>query len=189
MEKIRILHIGSKLHSSGGIEKYVMNLYNNINRQKVQFDFVILDEGEKQYYETIIEKLGGTVHSIPKKNQSLFSSILYKYKIFRKYRNYGIIHIHTSCGIRAIDGLIAKLSGINKVIFHSHSNMGKIPLKYKLTKFFFRMIGSYFLACSPEAGKYFFGKSIVNKNNFAIAKNAIDFDQFKFCESKRSRIR
>lgn len=54
---IRILHITEML-SAAGIESFIMNLYRRIDRQKVQFDFLVLRD-EKEFYEDEIKQLGG----------------------------------------------------------------------------------------------------------------------------------
>jgi len=51
------------------------------------------------------------------------------------------------------------------------------------------MVGSYFLACSKEAGEFFFGSDIASKECFRIMKNAIDIGNFLYDESKRQAAR
>ena len=46
---IRVLHITEML-SAAGIESFIMNVYRNIDREKVQFDFLVL-RNEKEFYE------------------------------------------------------------------------------------------------------------------------------------------
>lgn len=56
-EPIRIVHNIASLHF-GGSQAFVMNIYNNIDRKKVQFDFVVIPEERKDLYE-LIESMGG----------------------------------------------------------------------------------------------------------------------------------
>ena len=50
MEKpIRILHILQRMEA-GGTQALLMNLYRNIDREKVQFDFLVHYK-EKQFYD------------------------------------------------------------------------------------------------------------------------------------------
>ena len=56
-EPIRILHITEML-SAAGIESFIMNVYRNIDREKVQFDFLVL-RNEKEFYEDEVTSLGG----------------------------------------------------------------------------------------------------------------------------------
>ena len=54
-EPIRILQITGGMNM-GGIENFLMNIYRNIDREKVQFDFLIHQE-EKQIFEEEIISL------------------------------------------------------------------------------------------------------------------------------------
>ena len=42
---IRVLHVLNNL-GSGGAEAFLMNIYRNIDRSKVQFDFLIRSQGK-----------------------------------------------------------------------------------------------------------------------------------------------
>ena len=44
MKKIRVLHFVSSIGRDGGVMNVIMNLYRNINRDKIQFDFVYFKE-------------------------------------------------------------------------------------------------------------------------------------------------
>lgn len=184
----RILHIGSKLTLDGGIENYVMNLYKGIDTNQYQFDFVIVDDGIPQYYESIVQNMGGIIHKVTKGSKNIFRFVIERVRIFTHYKQYGVIHIHTSCGVRVIEGIIARFSGIKYVIFHSHSNSGKVPMKYRLIQPLFRIVGSKLLACSPEAGTYFFGRKALDMNKFKVAKNAILFENFKYSVQNREAL-
>ena len=52
---IRVLHITEML-SAAGIESFIMNMYRNIDRDKVQFDFLVL-RNEKEFYDEEIKSL------------------------------------------------------------------------------------------------------------------------------------
>ena len=54
---IRVLHITEML-SAAGIESFIMNMYRNIDRNKVQFDFLVL-RNEEEFYDEEIKSLGG----------------------------------------------------------------------------------------------------------------------------------
>lgn len=61
-EPIRILHVLGGL-GLGGAETFVMNLYRSIDRDEFQFDFVIYDNGLRDY-EAEIERLGGRIFAL-----------------------------------------------------------------------------------------------------------------------------
>lgn len=65
---IRVLHVFARL-GRGGLETFVMNLYRNIDRDKVQFDFLVTAKGDD--YEQEVERLGGRIFRLPPRNQGI----------------------------------------------------------------------------------------------------------------------
>ena len=65
-EPIRILHIVTYM-GRGGLETMIMNYYRNIDRSKVQFDF-LTHRKERWDYDDEIEKLGGKIYRLPRLN-------------------------------------------------------------------------------------------------------------------------
>ena len=50
MEKqLRVLHVTTVLRAAG-IESFIMSIYRNIDRNKVQFDFMVMRD-EKEFYD------------------------------------------------------------------------------------------------------------------------------------------
>ena len=52
---VRILQIVPNMQA-GGLENFIMNVYRNINRNKVQFDFLVHYQ-EQKHFDKEIEKL------------------------------------------------------------------------------------------------------------------------------------
>ena len=59
-EPIRILHVVQRMEA-GGTQAFLMNLYRNIDRNKVQFDFLV-EYKEKEFYDDEILNLGGRIY-------------------------------------------------------------------------------------------------------------------------------
>ena len=59
-EPIRILHVVQRMEA-GGTQALLMNLYRNIDRKKVQFDFLV-EYPNKQFYDNEILSLGGKIY-------------------------------------------------------------------------------------------------------------------------------
>ena len=57
MEPIRVLHVVTYM-GRGGLETMIMNYYRNINRNKIQFDFLVHRDFEADYDQEILN-LGG----------------------------------------------------------------------------------------------------------------------------------
>lgn len=65
MEKpVRVLHMINSLHF-GGSQAFIMSVYRNIDRTRLQFDFVVTPEEEKDLYEEV-RKMGGRIFVCPK---------------------------------------------------------------------------------------------------------------------------
>ena len=54
IKPIRILHVVT-IMNLGGIETFLMSLYRNIDRNKIQFDFLVHRE-EKGFFDDEIER-------------------------------------------------------------------------------------------------------------------------------------
>ncbi len=174
----------------GGIEIMVMNLYRNIDRSKIQFDFVV-HTPERCYYEDEIEKLGGKVYRIP-------SFLGYNFNFYRKaWRAFFAEHsefawVHGHMGSSAAIYLeVAKLFGI-RTIAHSHGTTRIINVKeffYKVFSYPTRFVADQFFACSLDAGRDRYGKRVLVSPKFQLVRNAFDIDSFKFSMDERDKTR
>ena len=80
----------------GGAENAIMNYYRYIDRDKVQFDF-LLTEPSKCQFEDEISRLGGKVYRVPKltiKNPVPYLTGVWRF--FKTHPFYQIVHSHTS---------------------------------------------------------------------------------------------
>ena len=85
---IRIAQIMGKW-VGGGVEQVTMNYYKNIDKNKIQFDF-ICDQDSTNIPYNEIKKLGGKVILVPP-YQHLFKYIKDLKKIFKENK-YDIVH-------------------------------------------------------------------------------------------------
>ena len=95
MAPVRVLHV---LHSMnrGGAENAMMNYYRHIDRNKVQFDF-LLTEPKKCHFEDEILSLGGKVYRVPLLQMSNpFPYLKAVSSFFDQHPEYKIVHSHTS---------------------------------------------------------------------------------------------
>ncbi|MFJ8352987.1 glycosyltransferase family 1 protein [Bacillus paramycoides] len=176
----RVLHIVSAM-DRGGAEALIMNVYRNIDRERVQFDFVSHKSGECDYDKEIIA-LGGKIHRIPSLGQVGPLSYIKELVKIMSSNQYVAAHAHTDYqgGLVAI---AAKMAGIKIRICHSHSNNWPIGsgLKGRVLLGILRTIityaGTNYCACSVESARFLFNKNIDN-SKVKIMKNAIDTNQF-----------
>ncbi|EJT6498974.1 glycosyltransferase [Clostridium perfringens] len=185
---IRILHIVSDLSKNGGMISVIMNYYRNIDRKKVQFDFLSFKLNENDYSDEIIN-LGGRVYCLgyPK------ISIEYLRKIntfFEKHNGeYKAIHCHPIFSSE-IFAKSARKNNIEYVIAHSHStkfsNKKISALRNYFINLFVKNFATNYMACSEDAKKLF---NRVNSEDIYILNNAIDYKKFKFNLNNRFKIR
>lgn len=68
-QPLRVLHFQGRM-GKGGAETFMMNAYRNIDRTKIQFDFLIYDDFEDvKPYNKEIHELGGKIYSVPNPNK------------------------------------------------------------------------------------------------------------------------
>lgn len=187
---IRVLHI---LHSMnrGGAEAMLMNYYRNIDREKVQFDFLLTEQNHCQYEDEIVS-LGGRVFRVPLLTFANPLPYIRGVKSFLKgHPEYKIIHSHTSSK-SAIPLWVAKRCGVPVRVCHSHNNMsesGMLGLVRDMLKYPLRKVATHFFSCGNEASIWLYGEAIAKSGIVQVLKNAINVDQFAFNADIRKEIR
>ncbi|OIK09376.1 glycosyl transferase family 1 [Bacillus sp. MUM 116] len=183
---LRVLHVVVNMNR-GGAETLIMNLYRNIDRQKVQFDFLTCKEG---VFDAEIEKLGGKIHRIPYISEvGHFGYIKELKKFFIENNHYKIVHSHMD----KMSGLVlreANLVGIPIRISHSHNTSSEGGIAAKIYKWY---AGKWILpnatnlfACSKIAAEWLFKN---NTNPIQIIKNGIECEKFSFSQVTREEVR
>lgn len=105
------------------------------------------------------------------------------FKLLRKNK-YDVIHVHGNSGTMIIEVLLAKLTGVKKIIVHGHSTECNHEIINKIFNFMMLVLSDEWLACSPEAGKFLYGK-----RNFVVLNNAIDLQKYQYDEQVRFKCR
>ncbi|MDC7955797.1 glycosyltransferase [Fusobacterium simiae] len=166
----------------GGIESYIMNIYRNLDYNKVIFDF-ICDFPEMAYYEEVI-KNGSKVYFIPSKRKKIFSHLWKFFKILKNHKEYGVVYFNILNASAAVSMISVKLLG-RKIISHSH-NSSDINMKiHNKFKWLLNKLSDKKLACSYEAGKYMY----LNDKEYTVINNAIDIEKFSYSEKMRENLR
>jgi glycosyltransferase EpsF len=177
----RVLHIVSAM-DRGGAETLLMNVYRNLDRAKLQFDFVT-HRPNKGDFDEEIRKLGGRIYTIPSLGKIGPISYVKKLNKIMKLNSYIAVHSHTDYQ-SGFPALAAKLAGIPHRICHSHSNNwpmnGSFKQKVLLTglQSLIKFAATQYCSCSQEAGAFLFGKKAVEKNHVTILNNGIDLSQY-----------
>ena len=187
-EPIRIAQIIGKW-VGGGVESVVMNYYQHIDRNKIQFDFICDSDSIKIPYQEI-EALGGKVILIPP-----YQKIVQYHKELKKILkqgNYKIVHSHINT-LSVLSLFTAKCARVPVRIAHSHSTTNPKEKKKNLIKQglrpFSKVFATHYMCCSEFAGRWLFGDKEYNKGNVYLINNAIDINRFKFNEAIRKEVR
>lgn len=189
-EPIRIIHCLIGNMNCGGIESFIMNVYRNINRDLVQFDFIIHDSKEN-YYEKEIIMLGGKIYRVPYKSKNFLSYYKEMTNLIKQHPEYKIMHIHTTYSLSYFDAKLAKDNGVDTIIIHSHNNNANFKRKilHYIFKRKFDNISTYRFACSHSAAKWMFKKNTILNNKYYVVNNGIDIEKFFYDERIRNKIR
>lgn len=195
-EPIRILHIVGRM-DRGGIETMLMSLYRNIDRSKIQFDF-LAHYGREAAYNDEIRAMGGRIYEMPalKTDEKVYYWKLFEYisalhRFFREHQEYKIIHGHMT-NTAAIYMPIAKKYGVTCRIAHSHNTHGKAGLLGCVTDFLQKPIYKYatdWFACSQAAAHWFYPEKEVANGKVKVVPNAVDAQKFRYNETIRQQMR
>ena len=181
---IRVLHIVTYM-GRGGLETMLMNYYRHIDRNKVQFDFLVHRDFEADY-DAEIRELGGKIYHI---SRVIPWSHSYREKLkhfFRKHSEYKIVHVHQDC-LSSVALQCAKECGVPVRIAHSHTSSAVKDLKYLIKKYYMKKIPVYatdLFACGKQAGNWMF-----RGNDFRVIPNGICVQDYIYSEKKRKKIR
>ena len=114
---IKVLQVGAT-NVLGGIEIYLYNYYNNIDRKKVKFDFVNMYDNicfEDEYLNN-----GSKIHKLPNYRIHPFKYINSLKKILIREK-YDILHFNMNSSIFLYPLIAAKMANIPVIIAHSHN--------------------------------------------------------------------
>ncbi len=181
---IRILQVVTYMNR-GGLETMLMNYYRNMDRTKVQFDFLVHRE-KRADYDDEIEELGGRIYHLPRLNPFSISYKRSLQKFFQSHPEYQVIHVHQDC-MSSIILKEAKNQGIKVRIAHSHSSNQDKNWKYIIKKYYMRRIPRYatgLLACGKMAGNWMFAGY-----KYGIVRNAIDLHKYTYKEKLEKEVR
>lgn len=193
MEPVRVLHM---LHSMnrGGAETMIMNYYRHMDREKVQFDFLLTFQGKSDYEEEILS-LGGRIFHITPLTLKTMKTYLMDIEDFLKgHPEYRIVHSHNSS--KSVFPLgIAKKCGVPVRVSHSH-DMGSSGVALSLKEIVrsilrtpLKRVSNYNFACSKDAAIWLYGKKYWEEKKVTVLENAIDTSIFNYNETIREEYR
>lgn len=181
---IRILHVVTYM-GRGGLETMLMNYYRNIDRSKIQFDF-LTHRRERADYDDEIEALGGKIYRLPRLNPFSAKYLKELNAFFLNHPEYKIVHSHLDC-MAGIPLKYAKKNGVPVRIAHAHNSNQVKDRKYLLKLLYKKNITKYSnfrFACSEDAGDWMF-----SGKKYKVLYNAIDASAYQYSPEKEEIIR
>ena len=178
--------LGNRI-GSGGVEAFVTNASYGMKERGFEY-IVLVSYRSDNIYENRLRENGAKIEIL----QNNPCSLIKKWRVFSQYcknNTDAILHIHTSSTASYIYVFLAKVSGMKKIIYHIHSTRNQpcgILKKIKdcLLDVLFNKIPNVKIACSMEAGRFYFHNS-----PFKVVLNGIDLNRFRFSEENRMLIR
>ncbi|MBQ6806764.1 MAG: glycosyltransferase family 1 protein [Lachnospiraceae bacterium] len=211
MSVTHVLHVlgGTGL---GGAESRIMDLYRQMNKEEIQFDFLVHSEAlnhvrgaalsrvygakecgrEPQFYDEEIQKMGGHIYVLPK--FKVYNYFTYRKAVkvfFAEHHEFEVVQGHMT-STASIYLPIAKRAGVPVTVAHSRNAGVEKGLKGIATKYLRKNLyrkADHCFACSVLAGVDVFGKEWVEKGNVKIIHNAIDAGKFTYDLEKRTSMR
>lgn len=190
---IKVLQINAGSQNFGGVSAVLLNLYRNIDRTKVQFDFLTPNRSTYEMHRGEIEGMGGHIYELGIDSSKLQG----KMKLYAALREFFRTHrydiVHVNAGVLLFNCFCASAARRftrSKVFVHAHSNGGRSGAKESVSlplKKFLAGRADVTLACSASAAAYMFPQEELRRT--VILKNGIDARHFAFSESERARVR
>ncbi len=186
----RILVFGMT-ENPGGVESFLMNYYRNIDRDRLQFDF-LCNSHRPVAYEDELKSLGAKTYHVAARSEDFGRYRRELDAFFQETKGrYRAIWVNVS-SLANIDYLkYAKKYGIPRRIIHSHNsrNMDSAlrGMVHRLNRLTVGWYATDFWACSGDAADWFYGGRLRGKA--VLVRNAISVETFAFSEEKRQAVR
>lgn len=185
MERVAV--IMGKMHS-GGKKNLVMEYYRNIEKSKIQFDF-LCDTDSNAIPQEEIESLGGRVYQIAP-YQNIFKNMSQMRDICKK-NNYKIMHAYNGT-MNLFSMFVGWQCGIpiriSESISMAHNADKKTVLK-NILKPFSKMFATNFMANGETCGRWQFGDKLFDEGKVRVFKTVINTDVNKYNEELRNETR
>ncbi len=180
---------------AGGIAAFILALCGQLDRKKVNFDYLVY-RSQKEFGEERAQELGGRKlvaddTDAPNKAVKFLLRFFRTWKILKK-EQVQVFHVNAPTPYDCMVGLAAKLAGVKVVIVHAHnSSLKKTGNFYRIAQHMCRLciplFADYYFACSDFACRFMYGKKLWKK--VIYVKNGISVEKFRFQEDIRSKMR
>jgi glycosyltransferase EpsF len=196
-KKVKVLHVTSGI-SAEGIGTFVLNSFENIDKEKVEMSFALATDWQ-QHHEERVKKQGGKVYrtaEIGKGLSGIVSHFVNLIRILKTEGPFDVVHSHMDF-FNGLNVFAAFIAGVPNRISHAHRAVGKeyISLPKKVYSLFMKMLINVFatnkLGCSVMANDYMNDfRWMKNKNSFVLFNgiNLCEFTTTKHPGKKNNNI-
>lgn len=181
---IRVLQVVTYM-GRGGLETMLMNYYRHMDRNKVQFDFLVHRDFEADYDREILS-MGGKIYHV---SRLIPWSMGYRKELkmfFKEHPEYKIVHVHQDC-LSSVALQCAEECGVPVRIAHSHNSNQDRNIKYIIKRYYMKQITQFAtdcFACGKNAGDWMFAG-----HRYQILHNAINTSAYTYSYVKAVAIR
>lgn len=185
---IRVLQVFAAL-DSGGVSNFVVNLYREMDTEKIQFDFA-MTAGEQSLFDDEVLSRGGRIFYFDPEKK-LTDELR---RILREEGPFQAVHSH----VFFYSGLVlaeAKRANVPIRIAHAHNahtgesrSLPRIAYERGM-QLLIRKNATHLLGCSEKACRYVFGDKIMKDPRASVMPDGIDCDRFAFRPEVREQVR
>lgn len=188
---VKVLQIGMT-RNIGGLETYLMQQFDNINKNKLHYDFVNITSESDIVYKGKIQERGSKIFEICSRHKNPIKHYYQWIKLlFDTMGEYKAIVLNSNSLVYIFPLFAALFFGIPMRVIHSHNAGFEVENSFirkaviRFNKLLMRICVTHYLACSQKAGEWMFGDG----SNFKIVHNAIDPTPYIFNKDKRDEVR
>lgn len=186
-DKVKVLEIMHGL-APGGIESFVLNMYENIDKSNLDIRFSIACHG-KQHHEERVVNQGGIIYRTSDLNgiKNIITHFFRLIKLLKQEGPFDVVHSHIDF-FNGINMLAAFIAGVPMRIAHAHNTNSahtqnerpsiKIRCYRKVMRTLVNIFSTTRLGCCREANLYLYGPNLGNDNNSIVIYNGVNLDQF-----------
>ncbi|MCQ6275282.1 glycosyltransferase [Bacillus sp. V3B] len=182
-DKVKVMQITSGI-STEGIGTFVLNTFENINKEKIDVSFALATDWTQHHEQRIINQ-GGKIYrtaEIGGGTLGIIKHFVNLIKILKKEGPFDVVHSHMDF-FNGINVLAAFIAGVPVRISHAHLSVNEkyISLPKKLyiiiMKLLISIFANYKVGCSEKANEYM-NDLKWKKSKSKVLFNGIDLKRF-----------
>ena len=187
MAKIRVIHFVDRI-GRGGTQAVLFDWLKHIDREKIQFDFLVFMDGQQEYIEKFKE-LGCNIYQLPALKIKKLPRFMAELNRFFREHTYDVAHGHTKS--KNVFFLYAAMKhGVPVRIAHSHNTkFQRMAALGEVMKPLLKWVSTDLVACSDIAGIWLFGKKAYDQGKITVVKNGVDTGKFQYDGNVRRQYR